>query len=274
MNSKRIQSVVINLDRHEDRLAWFMEGAHRAKLPIERISAIDGTSQEHAALIQKHRPQHSSLSNGEAACVLSHRMAWKRLLDGEEEYLAIFEDDTHLSEDIAYLLKTEWMKNELHLVKLETILRKTSISGIAQHAFGGRKLHRLLAKHYGASGYIVSRRCAKRLLEITESYLLPVDVVLFDEQSPIWEEFGIFQVVPAACIQDNPLARSKNMPGRFESTLIGERSEIKAIRKDTKKARMFSAKKLHRYFSCVLRGANPFRHWSSVPVELGNPKMR
>jgi len=268
-----IQSVVINLKRHPERLSWFMENARKVNLPVERIDAVDVHAQSVQAEIDDFMQIESALSRAEAACFLSHRKAWEKLLGSQEPYLAVFEDDVHLSSDISNLLNPELVPAGIGLIKLEYPLHRVAYVHKAYAKILGRSLHRLLTNAYGAAGYIVSRACVKRLLELSESYRQPVDVILFDQDSPLWQEFSVLQVVPAACIQDHELSRIKQSSTRFESAIEAERKDMEMKRQVTKQKRkkLLRNIKIPRYISCVFKGANPFRYRDYVALDLDFP---
>jgi GR25 family glycosyltransferase involved in LPS biosynthesis len=234
---------------------------------------VDAGDPAHAAEIDAFlQGDATGLSRAEAACLLSHRHAWQRLLDGQDPFLAVFEDDVHLADDIRTLLAAELVPAGIDLIKLEWPLGKVSYARHAHAPYRSRSLHRLLTRAYGAAGYIVSRACARRLLEITASCRDPVDVVLFDDKSPIWREFPVLQVVPAPCIQDHALARLNQASVRFGSAIETGRQDVKAHRDQARRRKAwFSTQKLRRYFSCVLNGADPFHYRRHVPLALGRP---
>ena len=90
-----LNSVVINLDYREDRLANFYLQARKFNLNVERISAIPGSS----TLEQKY------VSNNVAACWESHQKAYKYLVNSNLEHLIIFEDDAILNSKLIEFLK-------------------------------------------------------------------------------------------------------------------------------------------------------------------------
>jgi glycosyl transferase family 25 len=267
-----IQSVVINLKRHHDRLSWFMENALKVNLTVERIDAVDVHDQSVQTQIDEFMQIESALSRAEAACFLSHRKAWERLLDSQEPYIAVFEDDVHLSKDISNLLSPELVPEGIGLIKLEYPLHRVAYVHKAYAKIMGRKLHRLLTNAYGAAGYIVSRECAKRLLELSATFREPVDVFLFDQESPLWQEFSVLQVVPAACIQDHALSQLNKASILFKSAIEAERKDMGVKREamKLKRKRLFSNIKMPRYISCILKGANPFRYRDYVTLDLGS----
>ena len=113
----------------------------------------------------------------------------------------------------------------------------------------------MLTRHYGSAGYIVSRECALRLLNLTEVCYQPVDSILFDEKSVLWKEFDVYQALPALCVQEFFYSKQLNVEVSFGSD-IGQSRKPK--RKKTIKT-MFSSsrvRKFLRYLNCVKKGAN------------------
>ena len=271
LTSPAIPAVVINLDRHADRLAWFMGNAYRVGLPIERIRAVDAKDPGNAAILEHLHTPGAGLGPSELGCIASHRLAWQRLLDSEHPFIAIFEDDTYLSEDIPQVLRRDLIPEGIDLVKLEVPTGKVSFTRKAHAVHSGRSLHRLLTRAYGAGAYVVSRRCAARLLALTEQCAQPVDVILFDDTAEIWAEFPILQVIPAPSIQDVTLARMNQAPELFDSAIEGDRQAAKGTRKNSDKRRKDSLpmKKLRRYLWCVWHGADPVSYRVYVPLDLG-----
>lgn len=268
-----IRAVAINLARHSDRWAWVANNFRNADVEITRIDAIDATDPGATAFIERVTLPGSGLSRAEAACILSHRKAWQTLVDSTDDYLAVFEDDVHVSADMRQLLDRRLLRPGMDLVKLEIPTGKVSYAHRASATLLGRKLHRLISKAYSAGGYIVSRRCALRLLDLSERCSQPVDVILFDDTSPIWSEFGVLQVVPAACVQDIVLSARNRRAGLFASAIEEQRQHAKTERKAIAKQKKKSVplKKLRHYLSCVLRGAHPLRHKVHVALDLGFP---
>ncbi len=275
-SNTRIPAVVINLDRHKDRLDWFMENATRVGLSVSRLTAFDAAAASNEQTMSNFRNGDNTLSNGEVACFLSHRMAWQMLLNSGADYMAIFEDDAHLSEDLAQLLVAGLLPRDVHLLRIEEPCGKASITRSAIHHISGRRIHRILTRAYGTAGYIISRTCAADLLERTKTGSQPVDVFLFDDRSEVFSTYSIYQIVPAACVQDMNLHRGNAEEVTFASEIEKGRNEVKDARKvrdrTGKKTERF--KKLRRYLRCVIHGADPLRYRDYIPVDLGSPKTK
>jgi glycosyl transferase family 25 len=262
--NKSIYSLVINLARDYDRFKWFLENAKYANLEVERLEAIDAKNLEMRSLIEKHRAPASQLSDSEIACILSHREAWKKLLNSTHSYMAVFEDDVLLSAEAGKLLSLDLLPNNMDLIKLETLNRKVPISQRSIKFLGDRKLVRLLTKHYCAAGYIVSKDAAKRLLELTEVNSNALDYVLFDERSTFWKEFHVYQLTPALCMQDKIYAEIQNSEHQFTSNIETTQTRFNYGKRRFQRIKR-SFEKFFRYLSCVARGANPFKFRVKIP---------
>ncbi len=274
--SPPIPALVINLDRHQDRLDWFMGNARRRGLAVERIPAIDGKDPTNEDKIEALRALGAGLGKNELACIASHRLAWQWLLASEHPFAAVFEDDTHLSEDISDVLRQDLVPAGIDLMKLEVPSGKVSVARRAQALYCQRGLHRLLSRAYGAGAYVVSKRCAEHLMKLTEHCDQPVDVILFDDTSDVWQTFPILQLIPAPCIQDVNLARAVRGEQLFQSTIEEDRQMTKNSRKgaDRRRKSALPMKKFRNYIWCVMKGADPFRHRGYIAYDLGNLSAR
>lgn len=162
------------------------------------------------------------LSKGEVACFLSHRKCWQQIVEGIDEYSAIFEDDVIFSDKSAqYLQETDWIPEDADIVKLEVMTRKLIVDKVPAKKIDERVVTRFYTTNVGAAAYILSRNAAEKLLKMTERFYLPVDHVLFGHFFPYFEKLVCYQVIPALCIQEKELNGNQNI---FKSTL-SERDE-------------------------------------------------
>src|SRR5882757_3398014 len=101
-----MKCLVINLDRSSDRLAYVAAEFEGIGISFERIAAVDARARPDLASMQQltgHASQ-SRLTNGEIACLLSHRACWSAIAAGEEAYVAVFEDDVVFTSEAGALL--------------------------------------------------------------------------------------------------------------------------------------------------------------------------
>jgi glycosyl transferase, family 25 len=201
---------LINLDRCADRLEHMR--AQLNGVAFERISAIDGANDP---------PTAKGLTRFELACLESHKIAWRKLLSGQENHACFLEDDVHIWPGFAALLAEEaWIPKDAHSVKLDTYLQKVEL-GDRRVAIGGRQVARLYSRHQSSAAYILSRGGAARYLDLTANASLPADYSLFPDHP---RRFGlrIYQLSPAIAIQDHLMPPGEG--GRaFSTAMAGDR---------------------------------------------------
>ena len=243
---------IINLDRSADRLAFMcrqfdylkkQDGGDNIR-PI-RLPAINASQLSQQAIDTvydkdfdsfnaKYFPnvvQSNGLSKGEIACFLSHRKVWRQIVDSKEPYSAVFEDDVIFSQDAStYLSSLDWIPADADLIKLEVLTRKLIVDKTPAKVINQKTVTRFYNTNVGAAAYIISQNAAKKLLQLSERFYIPVDHFLFGNLFPFFEQFHCYQVIPAICIQDKELNADKVT---FESTL-DERDKENEKRKHKK----------------------------------------
>jgi glycosyl transferase family 25 len=196
-----MRALLINLDRSPQRLAWMQAEFDRLGLQFERVTAIDGRDLSGADMERHARPRLDGeiWTPPEVACFLSHRKCWQIVADGDAEYCAIFEDDIHVGPEVAPLVSDPcWIPAGADLVKMEAPTEE-----LHQGAPGniGRR-HRLYPSGenwVGSAGYILSKRLARRLMEV-EALDCTVDQFLFDNKLAS-RGFVSHEIRPGICIQ-------------------------------------------------------------------------
>lgn len=205
-----MQSFVINLDRSTDRLQFFIKQATAANLPFERISAIDGRKLSPAQLAQAVASdfEFQPINSGEIGLFLSHKLAWQRLVDSGQPHAAVFEDDVVLSPTIRDTFDAiDAQRPQFDLIKIETTLRRVVCARDNRELSKNDSLQTLLTWHGGTAGYVISAKCAKRLLQLKSKLSDQIDQVMFNPMSRISSQLRILQLNPAACIQADILHR-------------------------------------------------------------------
>ena len=172
------------------------------------------------------------ISGGEVACFMSHVALWRKMIDENIQYLAIFEDDVILSDDAnEFLSSSSWIKHNWDIVKIEKFNKKAILSSlqiVSQNS--KREVSRLLSKHYGCAGYIISLNAAKQLINYLNKNpkLIPLDHIVFEYFIP--ESDGVIvQLNPAICIQHSILMNTHdNFPSSLE---LDRRKRMKGYKK-------------------------------------------
>jgi len=157
----------------------------QARLPIESevVPAIDGAQLsgqeiEAAYARRRFRPHYPfALTATEVGVFLSHRAAWRRIVDDERDFAVIFEDDAQV--DPALLARLiEFAAAERAAWDYVLMPAAPTRGGTPVARRRGLALVRPDAPPLRAIGQIVSRAAAERLLERTLPFDRPVDTFL------------------------------------------------------------------------------------------------
>lgn len=199
--------LVINLDRSPDRLQVISKALTDLGLGFSRVQAIDGKYLTEGEVRQwtipraKRRLCCRDLTRTEIACCLSHRTCWQMLVDSNEEWALILEDDCIFSDRARkFMADTEWMPATLKLCQLahigysgERVLiekRKVILDDKSE-------IVRIIKPHHvGAAAYLIHSDVAKLALKLTEKVEAPVDEILFSLNYPIGRKYAGWMVNP------------------------------------------------------------------------------
>lgn len=196
----------INLSRRGDRREAMEKQAQRLGLDLTRLEALDARTAEMGELehwFQEGGPL-GVIPKGDQCCSLSHRIAWTRLVESGAAYAAVLEDDVSLSMRAPQVLKNAgWIPQGIDLIKLEHYgpAGQSVLLSDFRDVGQGFRLGRMRSRHTGAAAYILSRRAAQLLLQITR-FDLPVDHLLFNpNNSRIFAELRPWQLLPTVARQ-------------------------------------------------------------------------
>lgn len=199
---------MINLSRAIERRALMEDTLEKAGV----------TAQFHPAFDMKERPREELeehcrtsgpwgvLHEVNMACTISHAQVWERFLASDADLCLAMEDDIFISPDLgAWLSDLSWWPDDADIVKLErwrghklrVLLEKKTRS------HRGRTIKRILSRHVGAAGYILTRDAARQFLEL-RPFKLTVDNLLFNfNASPTARRMKVYQIDPALIEQGN-----------------------------------------------------------------------
>jgi GR25 family glycosyltransferase involved in LPS biosynthesis len=156
-----------------------------AGLPFELLDAVDGNAlgasdlarySEMRALYRLGR----GLTHGELAAALSHMHAYERMLREGRDHVVVLEDDAVPMPGLADVLESvsslpgDWDVLTLHSTFASAGPEPIGIS-IGTGAFEVCTYRRMV---YGAVGYLVRRRAARRLVEVGYPIFFPADDLL------------------------------------------------------------------------------------------------
>ncbi|MEC7121150.1 MAG: glycosyltransferase family 25 protein [Pseudomonadota bacterium] len=214
-----MKNYVISLPSAVDRRQHILEQFGREQVGFEFFDAI--VPDQAQVTFRQWFPNVGTnmLSAGELACLVSHLSVWRQAKAEGLAWVAVFEDDVHLGQDVGqYLNDAGWLSTDWPLIKLETFNQKTITSGTIALSIGQRVLARLTDEHYGAAGYILSRQTIEDFFGQIEQLeqLKPIDHLIFADNILRGEQ--VFQLTPALCIQDLQLeSPMKKLPSSLES---------------------------------------------------------
>lgn len=182
IDTKKLKSLVINLDHRDDRLRYLnytYQNSDMSKIPLERLPAVDGmnldldtvpisararmevdmTSGENG-----YRTQHYQLTQGAVGCYLSHLRAYKELLNDEYEYYLILEDDADIPPNLlAHILDfSSRVPKNWDILLLGHLCKRTSVL---------KKDYRKVKRFFLLHCYVINKRGAEKLLK---SNILPM----------------------------------------------------------------------------------------------------
>ena len=200
----RIPGYFINLTSAAARADHMEKEAQRLGLTLQRVEAIDGRllSEEEIDLLHRPAAGMHRMSGPEVACFLSHREAWRQIVNANMRFGAVFEDDLTFALDARTLLNDDqWLPADADILKIETTSRRALLLPPFCDVPGGRSAGILASAHLGAGGYILSRTMAARLFEQTKTFGVPVDYLLFVPDRMIFPEVPRWQLFPAICVQ-------------------------------------------------------------------------
>jgi glycosyl transferase family 25 len=222
----QIPIFLVNLDRSKDRLQAYEDQMSTLGLVYERVPAVDGNciSKNDADELSRTNVGGFPWEKGAMGCFLSHRKVWKMIIEREEEWTFISEDDIHLSEVKHFFSQRDWIPNDADLIKAETMRTRVVVSKALDIDIPGHRLRRLESTHLGTGGYFIKRKTAKLLYEATRQLSGPIDHVMFDSSLEVFGKITVYQVDPAICVQDMHL---RNGPKKhFKSLLDLERQNL------------------------------------------------
>ncbi|WP_151766190.1 glycosyltransferase family 25 protein, partial [Acinetobacter colistiniresistens] len=200
-----MRNFVISLKSAVDRRTHIQEQFASKGIPFQFFDAIE--PQEIDGLAEKYSISilGSGLSKGELGCLFSHVLLWKKAIDEQLDYIAIFEDDIYLGERANdFLINSQWIKAGWEIVKVEknskfnylSIKNKVTVEN-------GRVISKLLNANFGTAGYILSNKAAKSLFNYVKelSSVDHIDQLMFKKYLQDGE-YSVYQMNPAICIQE------------------------------------------------------------------------
>lgn len=198
-----MKNYVISLTSATDRRKHIVGEFNKQGIEFEFFDAVTPkTLKETANILKIDLNKNIGLSDNELSCLCSHIALWKKAIDEQVDYIAIFEDDIYLSNTAdRFLGDATWISPECDFIKLEKTLDRVTLTN--PHSIMNHQLAQLTSYHFGAGGYILSQKgvCILYQYFLSLAEIDHIDQYLFktvldDKILPI------YQLNPVTCIQD------------------------------------------------------------------------
>jgi GR25 family glycosyltransferase involved in LPS biosynthesis len=181
----RIEGFVIHLARAERRRPQVEALRDALPMPVHVVEAVDGramTPDEIASVYRPrlYRPRYPfALGAGEIGCFLSHRKAWREIVARDLDAGLIVEDDVAVdAERLRRLLDlVGQVAGPADFVRFPQKERGEA-GPVVGRGESGSLLIEPVTPAFGTVMQIVGRDAAARLLDLTETFDRPVDVLL------------------------------------------------------------------------------------------------
>ena len=177
------KAFILHLERARSRAATVQSLRAGMAIESEVLAAIDGarlTPQEvdQAYARRRFRPTYPfPLTRTEVGVFLSHRLAWRRIVDDALDFAFIFEDDAEI-DPAAFAALAGFVTLERQVWDYVLLPAQPIRNGTPVASRGGFTLMRPAAPPLRAIAQIVSLAAAKRLLERTLPFDRPIDTTL------------------------------------------------------------------------------------------------
>ena len=177
------KAFILHLERASSRAATVQSLRAGMAIESEVLAAVDGArlSQQEvdqAYARRRFRPTYPfPLTRTEVGVFLSHRFAWRRILDDALDFAFIFEDDAEIDPS-SFATLLEFVTFERQAWDYVLLPAQPIRNGTPVASRGGLTLMRPDAPPLRAIAQIVSLAAAKRLLDRTLPFDRPVDTML------------------------------------------------------------------------------------------------
>ena len=177
----------INLPHRSDRIVEFEKHMKKSDFAvnIEKLTAVDGSKLDMSKIKMTHlaeqelkdveingyRSKHYQLTKGAVGYYLSHLNTWEKILQNDEEYAFVFEDDAYIPRDFAYQVK-RLLK---HAPKFDIMLL-----GVICNECSSKPKYRKVNRFFQLHAYIISKSCIHKIMPLMFPISQQIDAHLSD----------------------------------------------------------------------------------------------
>ena len=179
----KIKTYLINIKESTERKERVLRDiSGYSLLDVEIVEAVNGkklSEEKKDSLFDRKRFMWQYAReplDGEIGCTLSHRECYRRLLESDNEYALILEDDVRFMypDDVEFVLKKA--------VGMLLSCKNSIITLTHHHIYFSKRLWSMknysfyrIWTAYGTCAYLINRRAAKKLLSIDKPFILADD---------------------------------------------------------------------------------------------------
>ncbi|MFB8344765.1 glycosyltransferase family 25 protein [Brucella cytisi] len=174
-----VKALIIHLERATDRQPQVEELVRKLPVEADVVNAVDGRTLDAQTISRvyrrsAHKPRYPfQLSTNEIACFLSHRKAWKAIVDQKLDAGLVLEDDVELTPEFeaAYSAACQ-------ILKADSFIRFPFQKRENGRAVLNTETVRIIEPvpvGLGMQAQLVGSKAAQRLLSATEIFDRPVD---------------------------------------------------------------------------------------------------
>ena len=208
-------ALVINLNRSNDRLKRISARLNELNVNFERVEAFDGftlSDDEYNRLTYPYNHPcrvrfTRELTKGEVGCFISHRKCWEKLVESNENYAVILEDDLYISDEAKqFLTNLDWIPEEIGLIRLSSFYSTNNSLYIKDksvlNSHNEYSIAKTLRYAIGTQCYIISKEFAKNAIEMSVKFECPVDEFLFNRLFEFANTCESWQLIPSVICQN------------------------------------------------------------------------
>ncbi|HGF7514244.1 TPA: glycosyltransferase family 25 protein [Vibrio cholerae] len=199
---------VINLERAHERRKLISLQLDKINLDYTIFNAVDGKASPNHPLFQKYNRVRSlsrrgkELNLGQLGCYASHYLLWELCVTTNENFIVI-EDDAIIDDKklLNFITSCDNLPKEIECIRFFDNKRK-SFKSKKYIDLGILEIHKFNKGHMSTTAYFITPRGAKKLLEHSKDWYLPVDIMM----DRFWEnKVECFGLVPSCVKNDEAL---------------------------------------------------------------------
>ncbi|NKB26982.1 MAG: hypothetical protein GKR99_05255 [Rhodobacteraceae bacterium] len=207
----RMPVYCINLAERTDRWEHMVAAAGDCGVPLIRIEACNVDDAQAFQPEVHEAPDHTRpvIHPAEVACTMSHRQAWRQLLESGAPAGVVLEDDVVFAPGFTDVLHADWVPSFADVIRIEVFNSTAMLEKMRRLPGHNRQIGRLKSSQSGTGGYVITRKAAERLLADDSRITRPIDWILFSRRSPWFRRLSIWQMIPAPVTQGGLLPDSE-----------------------------------------------------------------